>query len=250
MDEAASKRIEELIRERTRLDAELEQQQRLLAILFVDIVGSARFYDQQGDLAGLVMVQKCLDLLIPVIEQHGGIVVKTIGDAILARFDEAQTAVRCAVQMERSLAHRNNNRAPADQIHVHIGINFGLAFLKGNDVFGDVVNVTARIESAAEPDEIVISPSVYEQIQHLPDIPVHKKASGVELKGKAGSLDLYAVVWRHDETAGPAPPRPSIDQLAMSTGLGTDLVELARRAAAGFMSAAPLVPSRVSTGSD
>src|SRR5437879_2526070 len=107
MEQPPSKRLEELIRERTRLDAELERHQRLVTILFVDIVGSTRFYDQHGDIAGLVMVQKCLDLMIPVIEEHNGIVVKTIGDAILATFDEPETAVRCAVQMERSLAQRN-----------------------------------------------------------------------------------------------------------------------------------------------
>lgn len=219
MDQPASQRIEELIRERVRLDLELERSQRLLAILFVDIVGSTRFYDEQGNTAGLVMVQKCLDLLIPVIEQFGGHVVKTVGDAILARFDNPETAVRCAVQMERSLAQRNSNRAPVDQIHIHIGINFGLALLKDNDVFGDVVNVTARIEGAAESDQIVISPSVYEQVRHILDIRVRKKASGVNLRGKAGKLELYEVLWLPDEPTGPTPPPPSRDQLVMATGL-------------------------------
>lgn len=72
MEQQASKRLEELIRERARLDAELERHQQLLTILFVDIVGSTRFYDQYGDLAGLVMVHKCLDTLTPIIEQHDG----------------------------------------------------------------------------------------------------------------------------------------------------------------------------------
>jgi len=234
MEQPPSKRLEELIRERARLDLELERHRRLVTVLFADIVGSTRFYDQHGDLAGLVMVQKCLDLLTPLIEEHGGIIVKTIGDAILARFDRADTAVLCAVQMQRSLAERNTGRAKMDQIHVRIAINVGLALLKENDVFGDVVNVTSRIEGATEPDEIAISPSVYEEIRHLPDMRVRKKASGVELKGKEERLDLYTVVWRSEETAGPAPPSPSAGQLAMATGLPMHLEESPQRGTPGF----------------
>jgi class 3 adenylate cyclase/pSer/pThr/pTyr-binding forkhead associated (FHA) protein len=233
MEQLPSKRLEELIRERARLDLELERYQRLLTILLVDIVGSTRFYDKHGDLAGLAMVQKCLDLLVPVIEQNGGIVVKTIGDAILARFEDAAAAARCAVRMQRDLADRDAGRATANRIHVRVAINSGLAFLKENDVFGDVVNVTSRIESATAPDEIAISPSVYEQIQHLPEFHVRKKAAGVELKGKDAKLDLYALVWSPDASAGPAPPRPSALQLAMATGLHAGLAEMAQQGAPG-----------------
>lgn len=228
-EQLPSKRLEELIRERARLDAELERHQRLFTILFMDIVGSTRFYDQHGDVAGLVMVQKVLDTLTPLVEQHDGVVVKTIGDAILARFNNAQIAVRCAMAMQRAMASRNVNRAPNDQIHIRVALNLGLGLLKEDgDVFGDVVNVASRIEKATDPDEIAISPSVYEQIQHVPDIAVRKKASGVELRGKAEKLDLYAVIWREGERSGPAPPRPSSEQLALATGLHTGLAELAR----------------------
>jgi class 3 adenylate cyclase/pSer/pThr/pTyr-binding forkhead associated (FHA) protein len=229
MQQEPSKRLEELIRERARLDVELERCKELVTVLFVDIVGSTRFYEQHGDVAGLMMVQKCLDLLIPVVEQHGGTVIKTIGDAIFARFCDVEEATRSAIEMQRSLAERNCDRAPTDQTHVRIAVNLGLALLKGNDVFGDVVNVTARIEGVADPDEIAISPSVYEKIRHIPDIRVREKASGVELKGKAGKLELYAIVWREDEASGPAPPRPTNEQLVFATGLHTNLAELAQR---------------------
>ena len=229
MEQAPSKRLEELIRERARLDAELERHQQLITILFMDIVGSTRFYDQHGDLAGLVMVQKVLDRLIPQVEQHDGVVVKTIGDAILARFGNAQIAVRCGIVMQRTMADYNTNRAPADQIHIRVALNLGLGLVKEDgDVFGDVVNVASRIEKATDADEIAISPSVYEQIQHVADIAVRKKATGVELKGKADKLDLYAVTWRAGERTGPAPPRPSSEQLALATGLHTGLADMAR----------------------
>jgi len=225
-EQAPSNRIEDLIRERTRLDVELERCKELVTVLFVDIVGSTRFYDEHGDVAGLVMVQKCLDLLIPLIEQHHGIVIKTIGDAILARFCNVEEAVQSAIKIQRDLSDRNQHRAPSDQIHVRVAINLGLALLKGNDVFGDVVNVTARIEGAADADEIAISPSVYEKIQHRWGTRVRRKASGVELKGKLGKLDLYAVEWRAEMSAGPSPPRPSSAQLMKATGLHNGFADL------------------------
>jgi class 3 adenylate cyclase/pSer/pThr/pTyr-binding forkhead associated (FHA) protein len=231
MEQAPSNRIEELVRERARLDAELERCRELATVLLVDIVDSTRFYNDHGDVAGLVMVQKCLELLVPPIEKHNGKVIKTIGDAILARFGDAESAVQCAIAMQRNVAKRNYGRAQDDEIHVRVAINLGFALLTGNDIFGDVVNVTARMESATERDEITISASVYEKIQHLADIPVRKKASGVALKGKPEKLDLYAVGWRPEETAGPAPPRPSNEQLEIATGLHTNLVELAQRGA-------------------
>jgi class 3 adenylate cyclase/pSer/pThr/pTyr-binding forkhead associated (FHA) protein len=233
IEQEPSRRLEELIRERARLDVELERCKELVTVLFVDIVGSTRFYDEHGDVAGLVMVQKCLDVLIPLVEQHGGTVIKTIGDAVLARYCDVEGAVRSAVAMQRNMAERNRHRPPVDQIHVRVAINVGLALLKGNDVFGDVVNVTARIEAATDADEIAISPSVYEKIRHLPDIHVRKKASGVELKGKVGKLDLYAVVLGPDESVGPAPPRPSKEQLAFATGLHSNLAELVQRGTSG-----------------
>src|SRR5215469_18564228 len=73
MEKSPSDRLEELIRERARLDVELERCKELVTVLFVDIAGSARFYDEHGDVAGLVMVQKCLDLLIPTVEAHEGV---------------------------------------------------------------------------------------------------------------------------------------------------------------------------------
>ena len=250
MEQPASNRLEELIRERARLDVELERCKEIVTVLFVDIVGSTRFYDEHGDVAGLVMVQKALDLLIPIVEDYEGTVIKTIGDAILARYCDVEEAVRSAIEMQCSLAERNRNRAPADQIHVRVAVNLGLALLKGNDVFGDVVNVTARIESATDADEIAISPSVYEKIQHLPDIPVRKKASGVELKGKSGKLDLYTVVWRPGEAAGPAPPRPSKEQLFISTGLHTGLADAAKKVRDGGSSPRPGSPSQSAAGLD
>ncbi len=235
MEQQASKRLEELIRARARvdaerheLDAELERQKQLLTILFVDIVGSTRFYDQHGDVEGLMMVEKCLAMLTPIVEQRDGVVAKTIGDSIMAWFRNAQTAVRCGVAMQQVLAAQNAKQPPADHVHIRVALNLGLGLVKDKDVFGDVVNVASRIEKATDADEIAISPSVFEKIQHVPDLQVRQKATGVAIKGKTDTLDLYTVLWREGERPGPAPPRPSSDQLMLATGLHRGLEELAR----------------------
>ena len=216
MPESADTAVAELLRERVRLDAELARHQEAVTVLFVDIVGSTRFYEQYGDVAGLTMVQQFLDQLSPIIQQHGGIVVKTIGDAILARFACAIDGVRCALNMQWSLLQYNEGRVPMEQIHIRVALNSGFALLKGTDVFGDVVNVCSRIESMADPGDILLSPSAYDQICQYEEIAVRKHAEGVQLKGKAEKLDLYEVVWRYGEPITPAPPRPSESQIAMA----------------------------------
>ncbi len=216
MPEPTDTAVSELLRERLRLDAELARRQQAVTILFVDIVGSTRFYDQHGDVAGLAMVQKFLDKLTPIVEEHEGVVVKTIGDAILARYHTAIEGVRCGLAMQFALLEYNVGRAPMDQIHIRVALNSGYALIKEQDVFGDVVNVCSRIESAAKPDDILISPSVYDQICQFEEVAVRKRAEGVQLKGKAEKLDLYEVVWALDEAVGPAPPRPSQAQVVMS----------------------------------
>src|SRR6266404_6305876 len=131
MDEQGpSRKLDELLRDRTLLDAELEQHQRLLTILFADIVGSTAFYDQHGGVAGLVMVQKCLGLLTPTVAQHAGAVVKTIGDALLVRFERPVDGVRCAIAMQQALTERNANRPLADQIHIRVAVNYGLGLVQ------------------------------------------------------------------------------------------------------------------------
>lgn len=217
--EPPAKVTEKLLLERLRLDAELERHRRPIAVMFVDIAGSTQYYEQRGDLAGVIMVQRVETLLLPLVQRHGGALVKTMGDAIMARFEASEAAVRCAVEMQRAMAQHNEGAASIDQIRIRAALNFGYGFVRGGDIFGDSVNVAARIEGVAEPGEILISPSVYEQIQHLSDLPVRRKASGVELKGKSTPLDLYQVEWQENAPRPPQPDAPSVEQLGMATGV-------------------------------
>lgn len=218
MSEPSPKKAEELPPERLGLDAELEQHRELLTVMFVDIVGSTTYFEERGDYAGLLMVESMLSILSPLVDKHGGTVIKTIGDAIMARFTDAPGAVRCGMEMQRQMATRNAALLGAEPIRIRVAINHGYGLVKENDLFGDFVNVAARIEAAAEADEILISPSTYEQVQNAPDVRVLQKARGVRLKGRTVALDLYSVLWGDEKQMCARPPAPSAAQLSMATG--------------------------------
>jgi class 3 adenylate cyclase len=190
---------EDLIKKRLDLDAELEGKQTEVAILFADVVGSTEFYDQYGNIDGAVMVHKFLAALTPLVESHAGKVFKTLGDGVLGRFERPDGAVACAVAMSRALADRNAGRAPRDQLHMRIGVNWGTGLVTSTDVIGDVVNMAQRVQSMAQIDEILVSQSLHDQIQDTGDFRIRKRLEEVELKGKAGRHNLYEVQWYADD---------------------------------------------------
>ncbi len=172
----------------------IRQAIRPTTLLFSDIVGITSYFDAHGDVAGRQRIQKHNSLLMPIIERHGGEVVKTIGDAIMALFSSAAEGVTAAVEMQRALEVRNQYvDAKADEIHIRIGLHSGDAIVERDDVFGDTVNVAARICSAAEGDQILVSGATVAQL------PAGRFATSFaerrELKGKREAFDLHAVAW-------------------------------------------------------
>jgi class 3 adenylate cyclase len=123
---------------------------RLTAILAADAVGySARMgEDEERTLRTLAGHRKIIDALIA---DHGGRIVGTAGDSVLAEFGSSVEAVRCAVEIQEALATRNEGLAPDDRLHFRIGINLGDVLVEGSDILGDGVNVASRLEGIAEP---------------------------------------------------------------------------------------------------
>ncbi|HTC91989.1 MAG TPA: adenylate/guanylate cyclase domain-containing protein [Terriglobales bacterium] len=174
--------------------AELEKFRRTITVMFTDIKGSTAYFEKYGDAAGLMMVHQCNDSLRQIVEGHGGRVVKTIGDAIMATFEDCKESVLASIEMQKALIGFNAPKPEQDHVFIRIGLNYGQGIVKSNDVFGDVVNVASRVESVAAAEQIVISDSVYEQIK---DLKLFKTASlgKFSLKGKEGDRDLYEVEW-------------------------------------------------------
>ena len=145
-------------------------ERRLAAILAADVVGYSRLMglDEEGTLAALKAHRR--ELIDPKVAEHRGRFVKLTGDGALIEFASAVDALRCAVEMQRGMAERNTE-TPADRrIVFRIGINVGDIIVDENDIFGDGVNVAARLEGIAEPGGICISRTVHDQIGNRLDV--------------------------------------------------------------------------------
>ena len=169
-----------------------------VTILFSDIQGSTSYFEKKGDVAGMAMLQRHHDLLFPSIERHGGRVVKTIGDAIMARFDAPADGIKAAVAMQRALDRDRTTCAHGEQIHIRVGVHTGLGLVKDNDVYGDVVNAASRVEHQAQPDQILITDVLLDAARGAGFQCV--SFGKADMPGKEESIDVYAVAWS-DEAA-------------------------------------------------
>jgi len=138
---------------------------KLAAILAADFEGYSRLMhsDEEATLKTLTVYRAIIGGLI---ERHDGRVFNTGGDSVLAEFGSAVEAVRCAISIQEELAARNAELADDRQLRFRIGINVGDVMVEGDDLFGDGINVAARLEGLAEAGGVCISGSVFEQIKH------------------------------------------------------------------------------------
>src|SRR5947199_4840597 len=137
---------------------------RLAAILAADVAGYSRLMgaDEEGTLDRLKAHRR--ELVDPKIEEHRGRIVKTTGDGMLAEFPSVVDAVRCAVEIQRGMVDRNAEVPEDKRITFRIGINLGDVIADGDDIYGDGVNIAARLEAIAEPGGVCISRTVRDHI--------------------------------------------------------------------------------------
>ena len=139
-------------------------ERRLAAILAADMVGYSRLMeaDEKGTLARLRTHR--LELVDPVIAKNKGVIIKTTGDGMLVEFQSVADAVECAAEIQRRMARRNADVSPARWIQFRIGINLGDVIAEDGDIFGDGVNVAARLQELAAPNGICVSAAVRDQV--------------------------------------------------------------------------------------
>ena len=186
---------------------------RLAAILAADVAGYSRLMgaDEEGTLARLNAHRRAL--LDPKIAEHGGRIVKTTGDGLLAEFPSVVDAVRCAVELQRGMAERNAAIPAAERIEFRVGINLGDVIVEGDDIFGDGVNIAARLEGLAEPGGVLISNTVHDQVRDR--LPFAFTDLGEQrVKNIARPVWVYRVTAQEkpmpDYSALPLPDKPSI----------------------------------------
>jgi adenylate cyclase len=183
--------------------AEERVERRLAAILCVDVAGYSRLMGADEEKTLGVLKSRRRELIDPLIEQHRGRIFKTTGDGMLIEFASVVDAVRCAVVMQQGMEDRTANLPKSEHIRFRIGINVGDVMVDEGDMFGDGVNVAARIEGLAAPGEICVSYSVREQVgEKLPigfaDLGEHS------VKNIARPVRVYRVKNRAESRAGRA----------------------------------------------
>src|SRR6185369_12879156 len=143
--------------------AQARVERRLAAILAADVAGYSRLMgaDEEGTLTALKACRR--ELIDPKIAEHSGRIVKTTGDGALVEFASAVDAVRCAMQIQRAMSERNAPIQEDRRIEFRIGINVGDIIIDEGDIYGDGVNIAARVETLANPGGVCLSDNAYQQ---------------------------------------------------------------------------------------
>jgi TolB-like protein/tetratricopeptide (TPR) repeat protein len=188
----------------------MSQTRRLAAILAADVAGYSRLIgaDEGGTLERLKTLRR--DLLDPKIAEHRGRLVKTTGDGLLVEFGSVVDALRCAVEVQQAMPERNEGFGADGRIEFRIGINVGDIVVEDGDIFGDGVNVAARLEALAEPGGICVSARVQEDAAGKLDL-VFEDIGEQQLKNITRPVRVYRV-GNHAPKTSPAPTLPLPDK--------------------------------------
>jgi adenylate cyclase len=180
-------------------------ERRLAAILAVDVAGYSRLMgeDEEGTLAALRAVRR--ELSDPKIAEHRGRIVKTTGDGLLAEFASVVDAVRCAVEVQREMIARNAATPAGHRIEFRMGINAGDIIIEDGDIFGDGVNIAARLEALAEPGGICLSAAAHEQVRDRLDVAFDDLGEQ-QVKNIARPLRVFHVTLTHPAATAPGSP--------------------------------------------
>src|SRR6266478_5029883 len=182
---------------------------RLTAILAADVAGYSRLMglDEEGTHERLKTHLR--DLVAPKIEEHRGRIVKNTGDGFLAEFASVVDAVRCAVEVQRGMIDREPEMPDGQRIRLRIGINLGDVIAEEHDIFGDGVNVAARLEALAEPGGICVSRVVRDQVRDKVDF-TFEDLGEQQFKNIARPVRVYRLrdlaVATTNSPPAPAPP--------------------------------------------
>src|SRR5262245_50407696 len=171
----------------------MAESRRLAAIMFTDIVGFSR--QMSVDEARMLRLLDIHNRIIrqAVAERHGTII-KTIGDAFLVDFPSVVNAAQCAQAIQAQLRSHNAEKDKAEQIHVRIGIHSGDIVQRDGDVFGEGVNIAARLQTLAEPDSICISQKVYEEVVKKIPLDTMVSLGRPKLKNIAERFAIYVLL--------------------------------------------------------
>jgi adenylate cyclase len=162
----------------------LAREEQTVAVLIADVCGSTPLYETSGNIKALDLIADCLDNITSIVDAEGGTVLRSKGDDVLCTFPDADSAVRAASRMM--------DRQTEGPLEIHVGINHGPVVQDRGGIFGDVVNIAARMQSLAKPGEIITTEAVYQQLSDDLRRQVRHLDSQT-VKGKSEPMNIYAV---------------------------------------------------------
>ena len=175
-----------------------------LAILFADVVGSTRLYEQLGDLRARDMVGICVDVMRTATDNHRGTVIKTMGDEIMATFAAADDALDAAAQMQRDIAAHPGLRINDHSVAIRIGCNFGPVVVEARDIFGSAVHTANRMTSQAKAGQIMTTATMVERLSNEWRAAV-RQIDMATLKGRSHEVALFEVLWQPEDSTSMVP---------------------------------------------
>jgi len=203
--------------------ADTSEHRRLAAIMFTDMVGYSALA-QRNEVLALELLEEHQRVLRPIFGKYGGRAIKSIGDGFLVEFASALQAVRCAIAIQTALVEQSASAPAERRIQVRIGLHVGDVVVRDGDVFGDGVNIAARIEPLAEAGGICISGPVFDQIRNKIDVPLVRLGQP-ELKNIQVPIDVYRVVLPWTQGASKhAGRRPARRRLGAGVGVIAALI--------------------------
>lgn len=167
-----------------------------LAVLFADICGSTALYDHLGDNLARRLIAQCIATMTGEIYTYQGVLIKTIGDEIMCTFPSAEAALHAACAMQRAV--ESGEYEGKHPMHIRIGFNYGEVICESGDVFGDTVNVAARVAAITRASQIMTTQAAVSALP--PDLREKtRQVMRAEFKGKQEQLDISIVIWEMDD---------------------------------------------------
>jgi adenylate cyclase len=169
------------------------------AVLFVDVCGSTAYFDHHGELAGRDMVKRFFAVVHEAVELHGGKVVSLVGDAVLAVFADPFALVAAATRAQVAIGIAADAAESPERLRIHCGGHVGgIVFDDSGTVFGDAVNVAARVEDLAGPDQIYVTEELLRQLVST-GLPMSRRVGAFKLSGKRRKIDVWEILWKDQD---------------------------------------------------
>lgn len=167
-----------------------------LAILFADVCGSTRLYETIGDVKARETIARCINIMTEATERNNGRLIKTIGDEVMVTFDKVDDAAQAGSEMQENIT--DGLMVDGRQIAIRVGFHYGPTILDKGDVFGDAVNIAARMAGQAKAGQILTTSSTLPHLGPLWEDAV-RQIDRAAVKGKKDEIEIYELLWQRED---------------------------------------------------